>query len=230
MKLLLINPNTTVSMTKKVELAAISVAQSTTSIVAVNPDQGPSSIQGYYDVAQCVPNLLTKAKEYDDCDAIIVSCFDDTGLDALRCAFSVPVIGIGEAAFHMASILACKFSVITTLRRSVPGIEANLDRYGLAKRCMAVRASEIPVLELESENEVLLERLGQEIQASMQQDQSEAIVLGCAGMTSLMAKLSDKFNVPIIDGVSCAVTLAEALVATGLKTSKIGGYAFPTTY
>ena len=230
MKLLLINPNTTASMTQKVEQAAIAVAQSTTSIVAVNPDQGPSSIQGYYDVAQCVPHLLSKAKEYSDYDAIVISCFDDTGLDALRCAFSVPVIGIGEAAFHMASILACKFSVITTLRRSVPGIEANLDRYGLAKRCIAVRASEIPVLELESENEEILERLGEEIQASLHEDKSEAIVLGCAGMTNLMEKLSDKFNVPIIDGVSCAITLAEALVATGLKTSKIGGYAFPATY
>ena len=61
----------------------------------------------------------------------------------------LPVVGIGEAAFHMASLIAGKFSVVTTLSRSVPAIEHNLVRYGLASRCARVRASDVPVLELE---------------------------------------------------------------------------------
>ena len=82
-------------------------------------------------------------------DAAILACFDDTGLDAARTVFDGPVVGIGEAAFHMASLVAGSFSVVTTLQRSVPAIEHNLVRYGLASRCRSVRASEVPVLALE---------------------------------------------------------------------------------
>ena len=75
---------------------------------------------------------------------MLIACFDDTGLDAARCAVAAPVIGIGEAAFHMASLVAGKFSVVTTLARSIPAIEHNLAKYGLAsaaaRRCAPPRS------------------------------------------------------------------------------------------
>src|SRR5262249_16202057 len=160
-------------------------------------------------------------------DAIIIACFDDTGLDAARCQADVPVVGIGEAAFHAASFLSCKFSVITTLGRSVPGIEANLKRYGLVARCAKVRATAIPGLELERGDRGTVAGMKAEMGGALEEDTAEAIVLGCAGMADLMRSLSEEFKVPVIDGVACATTFAEALAATGLKTSKIGGYAMP---
>lgn len=54
-------------------------------------------------------------------DAVVTACFDDTGPDAARCITDKPMIGIGEAAYRVASMLANKFSVVTTLARSVPG-------------------------------------------------------------------------------------------------------------
>jgi allantoin racemase len=174
-----------------------------------------------------VPGLLAEIAHHPNADAIVIACFDDTGLDAARCQAEVPVIGIGEAAFHAASFLSCKFSVITTLGRSVPGIEANLKRYGLDARCAKVRATEVPVLELERNDPATLARIKTEIARALEEDRAEAIVLGCAGMADLMSLLSDEFKVPVIDGVACATTFAEALIATGLKTSKIGGYAEP---
>ena len=158
---------------------------------------------------------------------MVIACFDDTGLDAARCAVEVPVVGIGEAAFHAASLLSCKFSVVTTLRRSVPGIEANLLRYGLDRRCARVRASEVPVLELERDDPATLARIETEIRLALEEDGAEAIVLGCSGMANLAKRLSDKFGVPVLEGVTCATALIEALAALGLKTSKIGGYASP---
>jgi allantoin racemase len=228
MQILIVNPNTTASMTEKAAIAARAVARPDTQITATNPSQGPASIQGFHDVAMCLPGLLGEIARYPQADAVIIACFDDTGLDAARCQTDVPVIGIGEAAYHAASFLACKFSVITTLRRSVPGIEANLKRYGLAARCAKVRATEIPVLELERGDPATLAKIKNEIARALEEDGAEAIVLGCAGMADLMRKLSDEFKVPVIDGVACATTFAEALAATGLKTSKIGGYAAPT--
>ena len=160
-------------------------------------------------------------------DAHIIACFDDTGLEAARCLASAPVVGIGEAAFHMASFLAHRFSVVTTLSRSIPAIENNLLRYGLERRCARVRAAEIPVLDLDRPGSDSEARIGAEIGRALAEDRSEAIVLGCAGMADLAGRLSARHGVPVVDGVAAAVKLAEGLVALGLRTAKTGGYAYP---
>lgn len=225
MKLLVVNPNTTTSMTAKIGAAARTVARPDTEIIATNSKDGPPSIQGYLDVATCVPGLLDEVSRHTDIDAIVVACFDDTGVDALRCIVDVPVIGIGEAAYHAASIIAAKFSVVTTMSRSVPGLEANLLRYGLARKCARVRATDIPVLKLEENDPETIDQIRDAIRLAISEDNAEAIVLGCAGMTDLMEQLSREFAIPVVDGVACGVTMAEALVNAGLKTSKANAYA-----
>ena len=150
MEILVVNPNTTASMTDKIRAAAEAVASRGTRITAVNPAIGPESIEGYYDEALAVPGLLAEIGkgEARGVAGHVIACFDDTGLDAARALARAPVVGIGEAAFHLASLVAGRFSVITTLARSVPAIEQNLVKYGLASRCARVRAAEIPVLAL----------------------------------------------------------------------------------
>ncbi|MHC8507868.1 MAG: aspartate/glutamate racemase family protein [Rhodospirillales bacterium] len=231
MKLLLINPNTTESMTAKAAAAARAAAQPGTEIIEATSQNGPASIQGYLDGAACLPGLLAEAARRKDenpdavPDAVIVACFDDTGVDALRCMFDAPVIGIGEAAYHAAAMLSVKFSVVTTLARSVPVLEDNLARYGLAQKCARVRASGVPVLKLEEGDPESLGRIRAEIRAAVEQDGADAVVLGCAGMADLMNQLSREFNMPVIDGVVAAVKLAEGLAGAGFKTSKAGAYA-----
>ena len=227
MRLLVVNPNTTASMTEKIAAAARRAAAPGTEIVAANPAQGPSSIEGYYDEALSLAGLIEVVGAHGDADGVVLACFDDTGLDALRCMTKAPVIGIGEAAFHFASVLANKFSVVTTLARSVPAIEHNLVRYGLAARCARVRASEVPVLDLERGDPAVRARIAAEISAAIEADRAEAIVLGCAGMTDLAASLADEFGLPVLDGVACAVAFCEAVARLGLTTSRLGGYAPP---
>ncbi|TIV11177.1 MAG: aspartate/glutamate racemase family protein, partial [Mesorhizobium sp.] len=212
------------SMTAKIGEAAASVASGATEIVAVNPADGPPSIEGYFDEIFAIPGIIAEMAKAQ-ADAYVIACFDDTGLDAARCATEAPVIGIGEAAFHMASLVAGKFSVVTTLARSVPAIEHNLAKYGLASRCAKVRSSDVAVLELERPGSNARHRISQEIARAIREDHAEAIVLGCAGMADLARSLSEEHGVPVLDGVVCAVTLAESLFKVGLKTSKIGGYA-----
>lgn len=226
MRLLVVNPNTTASMTEKIGAAARAVAGAGTEVLAVSPADGPASIEGYVDEAFSVPGLLAEIRKHP-ADAYIVACFDDTGLDAARCVTDAPVIGIGEAAFHMASLLAGKFSVVTTLSRSIPAIEHNLLKYGLDRRCAKVRAAEVPVLDLEDQDSDAAGRIAAEIERAKAEDRCEAIVLGCAGMADLAAALSVRHGLPVVDGVAAAVKLAESLVALGLKTSKLGGYAAP---
>jgi allantoin racemase len=227
MNILVVNPNTTHSMTSTIEAAARSAASANTEITATTSGFGPASIEGYFDEAFSVPGLIAAMRDVDHFDAAIIACFDDTGLDAARCLTTSPVIGIGEAAFHMASLVAGQFSVVTTLQRSVPAIKHNLTKYGLSSRCSGVRASEIAVLDLEKPGSDARARVSGEIEQAIHHDRAEAIVLGCAGMADYAEALSREHGIPVLDGVACAVRLAEALVGLGLKTSKVGGYAAP---
>jgi allantoin racemase len=227
MHILVINPNTTVGMTEKIEAAANRAAASGTQITAVTSASGPVSIEGYYDEALSVPGLLKVIRDSADFDAVVIACFDDTGLDAARCVTDKPVIGIGEAAYSMAGMLANKFSVVTTLARSVPALEHNLMKYGLDRRCARVRSSEVAVLDLEDDSSGAYEKIAAEIARAIADDKAEAIVLGCAGMTDLANKLSQQFGRPVLDGVACAVSLAESMARLQLKTSRHGGYAPP---
>ncbi len=157
----------------------------------------------------------------------MIACFDDTGLDAARAVALSPVIGTGEAAFHVASLICEKFAVVTTLDRSVGVIENNLIRYGLAARCVRVKATGLGVLSLEDPTSQGRHRIAAAIEEAKRDDGADAVVLGCAGMADLAAALSAQCGLPVVDGVAAAVTLAEGLVRLGLKTSKLGGYAPP---
>jgi len=229
MRLLVVNPNTTASMTAKIAAAARDAGSAGTEIIAVNPRVGPAAIEGYVDGALAVPGLLEEigAGEAAGVDGHVIACFDDTGLDAARALARAPVIGIGEAAYHVASLVAGRFSVVTTLSRSVPIIEENLVRFGLAARCARVRASEVAVLDLEKPGTAARERVAAEIAEAIRHDRADAIVLGCAGMADLAASFAARFGLPVIEGVAAAVKLAEAVVGLRLATSKTGAWAAP---
>jgi allantoin racemase len=229
LRILIVNPNSTAAMTEKIGAAARAVAAAGTEIIAVNPDDGPVSIEGYYDEVFAAPGLLaTIAKgKAAGVSAYIIACFDDTALEAARSLVSAPVIGIGEAAFHLASLVAYRFAVVTTLSRSIAAIETNLLKYGLAGRCAKVRACGVPVLALDDPASNASAQISAEIERAVREDRAEAIVLGCAGMADLAARLTKQHGLPVIDGVTSAVKLAEACSALNLKTSKIGPYATP---
>ncbi|HJQ58137.1 MAG TPA: aspartate/glutamate racemase family protein [Vineibacter sp.] len=226
MRIRVINPNTTASMTETIGRAAVEAAAAGTVIEAVTSPTGPVSIEGYVDEALCLPGLLIEVRraEADAVDGIVIACFDDTGLDAARQIAQAPIVGIGEAAYHAATLIAHRFTVVTTLARSIPALEHNLTRYGFDRRAV-VRAAEVPVLALEDETSDARARIDAEIERALRDDRAEAIVLGCAGMAKLARDLAQKHRCPVIDGVGAAVKLVEMLASLGLKTSKIGAYA-----
>ena len=227
MKLLLVNPNTTASMTARMHAAARAVASQGTEILAATAAYGPESIEGYYDEVFSIPATLDAVKAHPDAAGVVVGCFDDTGVDAARCITNAPVIGICQAAMQAASIVSGSFSVVTTLSRSVPALEHLARRYGYAELCRKVRASDIPVLALEDEASDARDRLRAEMRRALDEDGCECIVLGCAGMVDMARSFSEELGVPVVEGVTAAVKFAEALAALELATSKRGGYAPP---
>ena len=225
MKIHLVNPNTTASMTATAVDAARAVANSNTEIIGSQPDYGPESIEGYYDEVFAIPGLLENIIKYNECDGHVIACFDDTGLDAARCIANGPVAGLCEAACMMASMVSNRFSIVTTLSRSVPALEKLAMHYGMSDRCVSIRASDVPVLDLE--NGDADKAIAAEIDRAIKKDSAEAIVLGCAGMADFAAELSKQFGIPVVDGVSAAVKMIEGLVSMNLTSSRANGYASP---
>ncbi|WP_425072145.1 aspartate/glutamate racemase family protein [Sagittula sp. S175] len=206
MTIYVINPNSTASMTE----AMLAAARATLPDVAMagwTSHDGPPAIQGPEDGALAGPPLLKRVKDAADAGAsgIVIGCFDDTALAEAQRAVSCPVIGIGQAAFHMAAMRGWRFSVVTTLAVSVPVIEENIRAYGLEGFCGKVRASEIPVLALEADPNAACTRILAEAQVALAEDKVDAIVLGCAGMVHVTRTLRTALDVPVIDPVEAAV-------------------------
>lgn len=214
MKILIINPNSTSSMTELVAMEAKSVAEDHTEVIAVNPTGSPPAIQGADDGEAALPHLYELFDQQiaeHDFDAVVIACFDDTGLWELKERAGIPVVGIGEAGFHAAMLFGTRFTVVTTLPASVPVIEGNIKRQGMRERCAEVRATNIPVLELEAKPEASVTRISEEIDAALSNGKCDTIVLGCAGMADIAEQLQSKYDVPIVDGVKAAIGLCETL-------------------
>ncbi len=224
MLITVINPNSTATMTRSIAASARAVAGPGTRIAAVNPTGGPASIESSTDAARCVPGVLAKIGAAPQSDAFVLACFGDPGLDAAREVASGPVVGIAEAAMRTAGYLGGAFSVVTTLRRTVPHTERLVARYGLREQCRSVRATDIAVLDLDGDPETF-KQLRDEARSAVESDGADVIVLGCAGMSGLAAALQDELGVPVVDGVAAAVVTAESLVRLGLSTSRAGEYA-----
>lgn len=229
MKIKVINPNTTASMTEKIGAVARSVASPRTEIIACNPKSGPAAIEGHYDEALSVVGVLDEIRkgEAEGMDGYVIACFGDPGLLAARELAKGPVLGIAEASMQAACFVSTGFSVVTTLGRTRTIAQHLVDNYGMTRFCRKVRAIDLRVLSLETSHAKTA--ILQECRLALEQDHCGAIVLGCGGMADLPIQLSQELGIPVIDGVSAAVKFVEALVGLGLGTSKVGDLAYPTS-
>lgn len=211
MSVVFINPNSTAAMTEAIVEGARRAVPGGLFEGWTSAD-GPPAIQGEADGRAAVPPLLDLVEEADRlrAQAIVIGCFDDTGLAAARTQASRPVLGLGQAAFHMAGLQHGRFTVVTTLAISVPVIEANLAAQGLTDLCLRVRASGVPVLALETDPDAP-RRVLRQIAAAREEDGASCVVLGCAGMTALALDLAPKAPLPLVDCVAAAARLSQVL-------------------
>jgi len=215
MRVLVINPNSTQSMTDGIVAIARAAAPPDVLVEGCTNESGPPAIQGEADGLAATPGVvqrITRAAA-DGYAAAIIACFEDTGLTEAGAAVPIPVLGIGQAAFHAAMIYG-RFTVVTTLPVSVPVIEQNIARYGLAGACAKVRASGLPVLSLESDPATARTTLQDCARAAAAEDVANALVLGCAGMSAFGAAMTEASGLPAIDGVAAAIGLARTVITS----------------
>lgn len=205
MGVVIINPNSTVSMTQAM-LAQARKAAPHQNFEGWTSHNGPPAIQGPQDGEAATKPLLQLVDQASKSGAngIIIGCFDDTALPEAAARADCPVIGIGQASYHYAALRNWRFSVVTTLSVSVPIIEDNIQRSGLGSFVSKVRASEVPVLDLDAAPDIASEIIKSEALQAQNMDEISAIVLGCAGMVEVYHHVKEALAVETIDPVSCA--------------------------
>ncbi len=205
MAVIIINPNSTRSMTDAM-LAQARRSAPELAFEGWTSHDGPPAIQGVTDGEAARAPLLKLVQQASSqgADGIIIGCFDDTALDEAAVIADCPVIGIGQASYHYAALRNWRFSVVTTLSVSKPIIQSNIERHGLQRILSKVRASEIPVLELETNTSHAGSVIAEEALEAEQEDGISAIILGCAGMVEVVDAVRSKLSTEVIDPVECA--------------------------
>ena len=229
MKIKIINPNTTMAMTRSIEAAGKSVARPDTEVFAVSPTFGPASIESYYDEFMSAPGTIDEVQKGDaeGCDAYVIACYGDPALHGCREATTKPVLGIGEASLMTASILAARFSIVTVIPRIKTMLEEMVSNYGMSHKVVSIRTTPYSVLDIERDLDGAMQSLRDHARQAMEDDDAEAICLGCAGFAQFADDLEQELGIPVLDGVVCGVKMAEAIVDLGKTTSKYKTYRAP---
>ncbi|MFE0103405.1 aspartate/glutamate racemase family protein [Streptomyces sp. NPDC059009] len=228
MRILVVNVNTTAAITESIGAQAASAACEGTEIVPLTPEFGAESIEGNYESYLAAVAVMETVRSYPHpFDAVIQAGYGEHGREGLQELLDVPVVDITEAAASTAQFLGHSYAVVTTLDRTVPLIEDRLKLAGLSDRCASVRASGLAVLDLERDPDAAVEAIVDQAVRAVEDDKAEVVCLGCGGMAGLAERVVERTGVPVVDGVTAAVTIAESLVRLGLSTSKVRTYATP---
>lgn len=229
MRIKIVNPNTTASFTEACLVAGRAVAAAGTELSAGQPSSGTPSVECHVEEAVATLGVVeqVRAGEAAGIDGYVIACFGDTGIAAAREIATGPVVGMTEAALYTAALIAPVFSIVTLPRRTRIFAERVLWQAGLERRCARVRAIDIDVLDCEDEAAEVFEPFVAEARRAIAEDHAEAIILGCAGLQSLIGRLEAALGVPIIEGVAAAVKLTESLLSLQLATSKRGAWGYP---
>ena len=229
MRILVINPNGSTEMSEVIREQLRAVARPDTELVVVNPPGAPPAIESALDEAQAIPPMLELVRAAEDrgFDAVVIACFTDPGLEAAREVTSIPVVGIQDAAMHLAAQIGHRFSVLTTLRHRVPVRHRAALLAGLERRLASCPVLNLAVLDTVTDRERVVELLIRTGRRAVEEDSTEVLILGCAGLGDLAPRVQRELGVPVIDPNAAALKLAETLIDLGLAHSKAGLYSSP---
>lgn len=193
-------------------------------------EEGPSSIESAYEEYLSVPETVQKAvqAEKDDYDGMILGCFGDPGIDAIREKVKIPVVGPGETSMLVASMLGEKFSIVTVMDSVVPSLERLARVVGLEGKLASIRSVNIPVLELSKDFEATKRKMIDEAKKAIEYDRADVIVLGCMSMSfmGISDEMQETLGIPVVNPALVSLKILEALIHTHLTHSK-KAYPFP---
>ena len=193
-------------------------------------EEGAASIESAYEEYLCVPSMVRRAValEKEGWDAVILGCYGDPGLDAIRELLSIPVVGPGEATVLMAASLGDRFSIITIMPSAVAPMERQMRSVGVSDKLASVRAVGIPVLELHSNRAHTVAAILAEGRKAIEHDRADTLILGCMsmGFLEIAEEVAPQLGVPVLNPGKVSLKWAEGMVGAGLTHSRLA-YMLP---
>ena len=229
MRVFVINPNTTKSVTDHIRRQLEKIKRPDTELTVVNPEHGPVSIESVYDETLAGPptlELVRRANE-EGYDVIVLACFSDPALDAAKEVSTIPVIGIEEATLHVAAMLGHKFSITTAFSNRVPTRELHARLLGVDSAYASTLVMNMSVLDMDANPEEAKARIQALARKAIEEDGAEVIILGCAGLAGYAEDVERELGAVVLDPTSVAFKIAEAIADLGLRHSKVGRFASP---
>lgn len=226
MRLLIANPNTTGAITDRLAGAARGAAAPGTVIQAATGSFGAAVIGSRAEMTvgdHAALDLV--AREAAGCDAVIVAAGVDSGLRAIRQMLPVPVIGMTEAALHVACLTAGRFGLVASSARMAIILRELVVGYGLTERLAGIRWLGAEAGDIYADPEGAAEAIVRTAEALVSRDLAETVILVGAVMAGLPPRVQGRIPVPVLEGIACAVPLAEALVRMRLPRPEAGSFA-----
>jgi len=229
MRIMVINPNSSASMTEHIRHELERVKRQDTELTVTNPEQGPASIESQYDRELVTPNVLELVRRANDegYDAIVIACFSDPGLDAAREISHIPVVGIEQATLHLAAMLGHKFSPVTAFPIHIPTRDLHARMAGFEHAYASTLVTNMSVLDMDGNPGGTKARILDIARRAVNEEGAEVIVLGCAGLSGYGNDIEEELGVTVLDPTAVALKVAEVLADLGLRHSKIARFATP---
>ena len=224
-RILIINPNSSQRCSDGILAAARRQVQEGVAVQVATALEGPAYIETLRDEVVAASAVLRLFEEFaersdDDFDAFVIACSSDPGLEAVRETFPIPVLGIGESALVLAHGMGRPFAILTNVEGDEPATEAMARRYGLERRLVSVQAAGFSVEDFDCGKPEATAGLLRAGERAVNQG-ARALCLGCAAMAGLEPELR-ALEVPVFEGVACAVRLASEYIALSPR-SKVRG-------
>ena len=231
-KILVINPNTNPKNTKVIADAITPFTPEGTQVDVVSPDKGPVGLESYYHNYLASVNVHERIvqAEKEGYDGVVIACYGDPGIEGAKELVDIPVIGITEASYALARILATKFLVVVSAATAVPRQIRYIKSLGIPDFQYDVRPIGLTVLGVMSDRISAKDLIANNCEVALNETGSELIVMGCSGFSGLRADLEKQLNVPIIDPVVAGVHIGDSLIRMGLAQSKVSTYKTPPVF
>jgi Asp/Glu/hydantoin racemase len=228
MRILLINPNTSQSVSDLIASEARRAASASTQIEVVTAPLGVAYIETRFEALIGAYASATLAAEHEARhDALVIAAFGDPGLAGIREAVDIPVLGLTESALMSACLLGSRFSIIAISRRITAWYRETVQANGLVDRLASIRCLDQPLRDIGAVQEDHEARLRELCLQAVEQDGADVLIIAGAPLAGLARSIRADIPVPLVDGVSSAVRHAETLIALAPGRARGGSYAPP---
>lgn len=207
--ILVINPNCLVEMTREIDAAVAPLRiPDGPRIECVTLAEGPPGINSQRDGDSVIAPMvrLMLAREHD-CDAFVIACYGDPGIDSMREAGAKPVLGIAESGILTALTLGQRFGVIALSAKGVSRQLRKIATFGVTQRLARILPLGMAAADTLDESKTY-DRMLACGKALRDLHGADVVVMGCAGMAGYRKPLQDALGLPVVEPTQAAVGMA----------------------